>query len=1103
MPWTSPTPIDKGGTYGLERVNKYFRLEKFKEATNSSSIMTLSNLWTQVQNVFDVKPPTFRIIFIIPGNEFPNGRMVAAAESLKEITKDWIWIEENILPEVKGLDDVKDMESFAISKFLSLVSTSDTDEKSTDVKYRAAARSWRQLFRMPDNERFVNYYSCSYHRKLLNQGWLYISMSYCCFYSSVLGTETKVVIEFKQVMEMTKEKSKSGMVSDSIRIVMKNKIIHQFSNLFARDETFDVLEYLVLNAMSRLLNATVTDPAPGQSFALSKSESITDLPTTEQHFSPAAVLGLTSKGYEHLPLRQAFEFQKVNIGFQRHFSLPATELVLNDLAATCTVSGTTANFYGQVYLSPSFLCFSSNARYQCLLVIPYYAIMRVEKINAQPATIAITARRNLKLLFAFNMGSDKEAVDGFCKILRDRLQVHVDSMRKLKAFLATCSSEYLLAGRDPEAGSISGLGSVFGYVESKKVIEKNKLRFWVNYFNDFGRNLTLIRIPTFIKLIRVGLPNTLRGEMWEVCSGSLFKRFDNPGYYDKLHTDNAGINSLSIEEIEKDLNRSLPEYAAYQTPEGIDSLRRVLYAYSFHEPEIGYCQAMNIVVSVLLIYMSEEEAFWLLTVLCERLLPGYYTINMVGAVVDNHVFEKLVSQLMPVLGEHLEKYEIQLSVACLPWFLTLFVNSLPLSCSLRILDCFFMEGPKFLFQIGLAILKVNGDDIMTIKDDGELMFILKSYFAKLGDIENVETGIKGSRQTTKFNQLMLTAYREFQNVTFDLIEGFRKELHVEVIQSMDLYAKKAMIRTLKNTYKFSKDELLFLADAFFTIQFYRGDSRKNKGFITEAEFKTFMSTVATWAVDSVDNDDSRQFPTTSKPGNFFLGLLFARVFDMNGDGFIDFADIIRGLSQLIHSTGSLQLFFSLHNSNQDGKLTKEETLTLSETFLFLFRKLEGDAPLGAVSSFMNRAYMVPIKEEEGLERKAEWYLNMSNFQEVVVADDFLVEYLATFPSTFILNDVKSGVYTTIKAAPIFEISESILSGSLKWATNRFISAPTKNVVSTDEKTAATQVPQQEKHKVTIEPAPSTKEIDDDHALLNEVDDLLRDAGLEDFNLPAQ
>jgi hypothetical protein len=78
--------------------------------------------------------------------------------------------------------------------------------------------------------------------------------------------------------------------------------------------------------------------------------------------------------------------------------------------------------------------------------------------------------------------------------------------------------------------------------------------------------------------------------MWETLSGSIFLRFANPGKFERILEENKGRTSTSTEDIEKDLHRSLPEYAAYQSDDGIRALRRVLQAYSFEHPETGYCQ---------------------------------------------------------------------------------------------------------------------------------------------------------------------------------------------------------------------------------------------------------------------------------------------------------------------------------------------------------------------------------------------------------------------------------------------------------------------------------------------------------------------------------
>ncbi len=69
----------------------------------------------------------------------------------------------------------------------------------------------------------------------------------------------------------------------------------------------------------------------------------------------------------------------------------------------------------------------------------------------------------------------------------------------------------------------------------------------------------------------------------------------------------------------QDVPRTFPNNVLMRTEEGQNMLRRVLFAFARHKPDVGYCQGMNYIAALLLLSMNrnEESSFWVLASLID------------------------------------------------------------------------------------------------------------------------------------------------------------------------------------------------------------------------------------------------------------------------------------------------------------------------------------------------------------------------------------------------------------------------------------------------------------------------------------------------------
>ncbi|RUS79385.1 hypothetical protein EGW08_012845, partial [Elysia chlorotica] len=277
--------------------------------------------------------------------------------------------------------------------------------------------------------------------------------------------------------------------------------------------------------------------------------------------------------------------------------------------------------------------------------------------------------------------------------------------------------------------------------------ETSKKIKWENFMvglTHSGKALT--RSPELKALIRLGVPKEFREKIWKGCvdlhvKSTRIKLGDN--YYADLQL-RALVNKSNpaIKQIELDLLRTLPDNRFFQIidSDGICKLRRVLLCYSVHNPCIGYCQGINRIAAIALLFLREEDAFWCLVAIIDHLMPDdYFTATLAGAQSDQRVLKDLVAEKCPRLHAHLDLHEVDLSLFTFNWFLTVFVDGIFPELFLTIWDVFLYEGSKVLFRFGLAFLKSAEEEILNLPSNLSINRYMRTLGESLTDVRHIQS----------------------------------------------------------------------------------------------------------------------------------------------------------------------------------------------------------------------------------------------------------------------------------------------------------------------------------------------------------------------------
>ncbi|XP_029877460.1 TBC1 domain family member 1 isoform X4 [Aquila chrysaetos chrysaetos] len=274
---------------------------------------------------------------------------------------------------------------------------------------------------------------------------------------------------------------------------------------------------------------------------------------------------------------------------------------------------------------------------------------------------------------------------------------------------------------------------------------KDVTLIWEKMLSTPGRSKIKFDVEKIHSAVGQGVPRHHRGEIWKFLAEQYHLKHQFPSKQPPKDTPYKELlKQLTSQQhaILIDLGRTFPThpYFSAQLGAGQLSLYNILKAYSLLDQEVGYCQGLSFVAGVLLLHMSEEDAFKMLKFLMFDMgLRKQYRPDMTILQIQMYQLSRLLHDYHRDLYNHLEEHEIGPSLYAAPWFLTMFASQFPLGFVARVFDMLFLQGSEAIFKVALSLLGSHKPLILQHENLETIVDFIKSTLPNLGLVQMEKT----------------------------------------------------------------------------------------------------------------------------------------------------------------------------------------------------------------------------------------------------------------------------------------------------------------------------------------------------------------------------